>query len=72
MGTLGAHLSWIYKNYDKLTQLYTLDIPNGEIRVGLMQSLLPNYLASDSDTGLSTIGEMYGAYAQGILHELKC
>ena len=24
------------KNYDKLTQLYTLDIPNGEIRVGLM------------------------------------
>ena len=72
MGTLGAHLSWIYKNYDKLTQLYTLDIPNGEIRVGLVQSLLPNNLASDSDTGLATIGEMYGAYAQGILHELKC
>ena len=51
------------KNYDKLTQLYTLDIPNGEIRVGLMQSLLPNYLAGDSDTGLATIGEMYGAIA---------
>ena len=51
------------KSYDKLTQLYTLDIPNGEIRVGLMQSLLPNYLASDSDTGLATIGEMYGAIA---------
>lgn len=27
------------KDYDKLTQLYTLDIPNREIRVGLMQSL---------------------------------
>jgi len=30
------------KDYDKLTELYTLDIPNREIRVGLMQSLLPN------------------------------
>ena len=27
------------KDYDKLTELYTLDIPNREIRVGLMQSL---------------------------------
>lgn len=27
------------KDYDKLTQLYTLDIPNREIRVGLMQRL---------------------------------
>ena len=53
------------KNYDKLTQLYTLDIPNREIRVGLMQSLLPNYLAHDSDMGLTTIGEMYGAIAGG-------
>ena len=33
------------KDYDKYTELYTLDIPNREIRVGLMQSLLPNYLA---------------------------
>ncbi len=53
------------KNYDKLTQLYTLDIPNREIRVGLMQGLLPNYLANDSDMGLTTIGEMYGAIAGG-------
>ena len=51
------------KNYDKLTELYTLDIPNREIRVGLMQSLLPNYLANDSEMGLTTIGEMYGAIA---------
>ena len=53
------------KNYDKLTQLYTLDIPNREIRVGLMQSLLPNYLANESAMGLTTIGRMYGAIAGG-------
>ena len=49
------------KDYDKYTELYTLDIPNREIRVGLMQSLLPNYLAYNTDMGLTTIGRMYGA-----------
>ena len=29
------------KDYNKLAELYTLDIPNGEIRIGLMRSLLP-------------------------------
>ena len=32
------------KNYDNVTRLYTLDIPNNEIRVGLMENLLPNYV----------------------------
>ncbi len=32
------------KDYDKDTSLYTLDIPNKEIKVGLYDSLLPNYL----------------------------
>lgn len=32
------------KGYDKLSQLYTLDLPNKEIKVGLFESLLPNYL----------------------------
>ena len=53
------------KDYDKLTELYTLDIPNGEIRVGLMQSLLPNYLNRDTLRGKTTIGRMYGAIAHG-------
>lgn len=60
------------KSYDKLTQLYTLDIPNREIRVGLMQSLLPNYLVNDSDMGLTTIGEMYGAIAGGDMDGALC
>ncbi|WP_300694217.1 ATP-binding protein [uncultured Phocaeicola sp.] len=53
------------KDYDKLTELYTLDIPNREIRVGLMQSLLPNYLNLDTLRGKTTIGRMYGAIAHG-------
>ncbi len=32
------------KDYDDTTGLYTLDIPNKEIKVGLFESLLPNYL----------------------------
>lgn len=32
------------KGYDPETELFTLDIPNKEIRVGLYRSLLPNYI----------------------------
>lgn len=32
------------KGYDKISQLYTLDLPNKEVKVGLFESLLPNYL----------------------------
>ncbi len=47
------------KDGDNDTGLYTLDIPNGEIRVGLMESLLPNYLASHTNVGKSTVAKMY-------------
>ena len=32
------------KDYEYETDLYTLDLPNQEIKVGLLESLLPNYL----------------------------
>ena len=32
------------KEYDPETRIYTLDIPNKEIKVGLFDSLLPNYV----------------------------
>ena len=32
------------KDYDKKRKLYTVGIPNKEIRVGLYRSLLPHYL----------------------------
>ena len=48
------------KDYDDITELYTLDIPNREIRVGLMRSLLPNYIGNNSWMGSTTIAQMYG------------
>ena len=47
------------KDYDDLTDLYVLDVPNMEIRIGLMESLLPNYIQIDSYKGVTTVGEMY-------------
>lgn len=32
------------KGYSRFGSLYTLDIPNKEVRIGLMRSLLPNYV----------------------------
>ena len=32
------------KNYDEELDLYTLNIPNKEVRIGLMKSLLPHYV----------------------------
>ena len=49
------------KDYDDLTDLYVLDVPNTEIRIGLMESLLPNYIQIDSYKGVSTVAHMYSA-----------
>ena len=49
------------KDSNRATKLYTLDIPNTEIRVGLMDSLLPNYVHEHYDEGGTTIGFMYEA-----------
>ena len=47
------------KDYNKAGNLYKLDIPNNEIRTGLMQSLLPNYVSRAFDEGLTTVAQMY-------------
>ena len=46
------------KGYDPETELYTLDIPNKEIRVGLYRSLLPNYIGMNTVKGTTTIAKM--------------
>ncbi len=33
------------KDYDELSEMYTLGIPNREIRIGMMRGLLPNYVS---------------------------
>ncbi len=45
------------KDYDRRQKLYTLDIPNREIAVGLFDSLLPGYLAQGTDEGRVVIAE---------------
>ncbi len=39
------------QNHSKYSGLYTLDIPNTEVRVGLMESLLPGYVRKPSEVG---------------------
>ena len=46
------------KGYDKETELYTLDIPNNEIRVGLFRSLLPYYLTTKTVGGKNAMSKM--------------
>ena len=55
------------KDYNPISGLYTLDIPNNEIRVGLMESLLPNYVQSVANEGLTAIADMYMALLEGDL-----
>ena len=46
------------KAYDPETDLYTLDLPNKEIRVGLYRCLLPNYIGTNTVKGTTTIAKM--------------
>lgn len=38
------------KDYDSVFDVYTLDIPNKEVRTGLMRSLIPEYITNDTLT----------------------
>ena len=59
------------KGYDKMSQLFTLDLPNKEIKGGLFESLLPYYLegmyAEEGDVAIAQMsvlirqGDMDGA-----------
>lgn len=49
------------KGYSPVTGLYSLDIPNKEVRLGLMKSLLPGYLHQYTMDGLTTVALLYEA-----------
>lgn len=57
------------KDYDEDTELYTLALPNKEIRVGLYKSILPHYLASKTVMGNTTIAKMSKLINLGQLDE---
>ena len=58
------------KEYNRMGDLYMLDIPNNEIRIGLMESLLPNYVQVDTYKGTTTVAEMYLALLEENLDEM--
>ncbi len=47
------------KGYDPTLQLYKLDIPNNEVRLGLMKCLLPEYVSRETTSGLVTMSYVY-------------
>lgn len=54
------------KDYDSMSELYTLDIPNNEIRIGLMRALLPNYMANGNGApGNTAVAKISVAIRQG-------
>ncbi len=64
------------KDYDRDIDLYTLDIPNKEIRVGLFENLLPNYVDGIyAERGGVAIARMSGLIRRrdmdGALHLLQ-
>ena len=58
------------KKYNEISDIYTLDIPNNEIRIGLMQSFLPNYICVNPYFGLTTVANMYMALYNDDLNEM--
>ena len=58
------------KGYNPVSKNYKLDIPNNEIRAGLMESLLPNYVHEYADEGSSMVGDMYEALYNENLNEM--
>lgn len=53
------------KDYDKIVRVYTLDIPNKEVRIGLMESLIPEYITNDTLTTTTVVANL----ARALLHD---
>lgn len=53
------------KNYDPETELYTLALPNKEVRIGLYRSMLPYYLAAKSAMCNTTVAKMSSLINKG-------
>ena len=58
------------KQYEEMGGLYLLDLPNNEIRIGLMENLLPNYIQIDSYKGMTTVAQMFLALHKDDLEEM--
>jgi hypothetical protein len=54
------------KDYDIYTKTYTLGIPNEEVRVGLMDSLIPMYTNLNSQ---NVVSDLFGRFAKAIMRD---
>ena len=52
------------KDYDELADLYFLDIPNKEVRIGLMENLLEGYVGRERDEAVTTAAFLSRAIIQ--------
>ena len=57
------------KGYDEFSELFNLDIPNREIRIGLYRSLLPHYVRGSKMPGNTVIAKMSASIRRGHLEE---
>ena len=57
------------KGYDSEMRIYTLDIPNKEIRIGLFESLAPYYLG-DNEMNFTVISRLWKAMSEGRMEDM--
>ncbi len=58
------------KDYNQMAEAYLLEIPNKEVRVGLMESLLPEYVTpAYKNKGINTATNMYIAIYEGRMED---
>ena len=58
------------KDYDARLDLYMLDIPNKEVRLGLMESLLPYYVSpAETDRAVTLTAYLYDSIDRGNMDE---
>ena len=53
------------KGYDSVFDIYTLDIPNKEVRIGLMRNLIPSYITNDTLTTTTMVVDLARALSRG-------
>ncbi len=58
------------KDYNRIKDAFLLEIPNKEVRVGLMESLLPEYVTPAlKNKGINTASDMYEAIYYGRIED---
>ena len=58
------------KSYNSDTQLYTLDYPNREVKVSLLDNLLSAYREVFPGTSISVTADLRAAFEQGDTHRI--